>query len=53
MGKRLTGFDYSRPLFYMVTVKCHAGRQALSKIVAPGKCQLNAITRAMVNCIRN
>ena len=53
MGKRLTGFDYSRPLFYMVTIKCHAGRQALSKIVAPGKCQMNAITRAMVNCIRN
>ena len=53
MGKRLTGFDYSRPLFYMVTIKCHAGRQALSKIVAPGKCQLNAITRAMVNCIRS
>ena len=26
MGKRLTGFDYSRPLFYMVTIKCHAGR---------------------------
>ena len=26
MGRRLTGFDYSRPLFYMVTVKCHAGR---------------------------
>lgn len=53
MGKRLTGFDYSRPLFYMVTIKCHPGRQALSEIVAPGKCQLNAITRAMVNCIRH
>lgn len=53
MGRRLTGFDYSRPLFYMVTVTCHAGRQALSEIVAPGKCQMNAITRAMVNCIRN
>ena len=53
MGKRLTGFDYSRPLFYMVTIKCRAGRQALSEIVAPGKCQLNAITRAMVNCIRH
>ena len=53
MGKRLTGFDYSRPLFYMVTIKCCAGRQALSEIVAPGKCQLNAITRAMVNCIRH
>ena len=36
MGRRLTGFDYSRPLFYMVTVTCHAGRQALSEIVAPG-----------------
>lgn len=53
MGKRLTGFDYSRPLFYMVTIKCRAGRQSLSEIVAPGKCQLNAITRAMVNCIRH
>lgn len=53
MGKRLTGFDYSRPMFYMVTVKCRRGVRALSEIVAPGKCMLNAITRAMVNCIRN
>ncbi len=53
MGKRLTGFDYSRPMFYMVTIKRRAGVQALSEIVAPGKCQMNAITRAMVNCIRN
>ena len=53
MGKRLTGFDYSRPLFYMVTIKCHAGRQTLSEIVAPGKCQMNAITRGMVNGIGN
>ena len=53
MGKRLTGFDYSRPLFYMVTIKCHPGRQPLSEIVAPGKCLMNAITRAMVNCIRH
>ncbi len=53
MGKRLTGFDYSRPMFYMVTIKCHEGRQALSEIVAPGRCQMNAVTRAMVNCIRN
>ena len=36
MGKRLTGFDYSRPMFYTVTIKCHEGRQALSEIVAPG-----------------
>ena len=53
MGKRLTGFDYSRPMFYMVTIKCRKGVRALCEIVAPGKCQLNAITRAMVNCIRN
>ena len=53
MGKRLTGFDYSRPMFYMVTIKCRVGVQALSEIVAPGKCRMNAITRAMVNCIRN
>ena len=26
MGKRLTGFDYSRPFFYMVTIKCREGR---------------------------
>ena len=45
MGKRLTGFDYSRPMFYMVTIKCRAGVQALSEIVAPGTCQMNAITR--------
>ena len=53
MGKRLTGFDYSRPMFYMVTTKCRAGVRALSQIVAPGKCLTNAITRAMVNCIRS
>ena len=53
MGKRLTGFDYSRPMFYMVTIKCRKGVRALCEIVAPGKCQLSAITRAMVNCIRN
>ena len=53
MGKRLTGFDYSRPMFYMVTIKCRRGARALCGIVAPGKCQMNAITRAMVNCIRN
>ena len=53
MGKRLTGFDYSRPMFYMVTIKCRKGAQALCEIVAPGKCQMNAVTRAMVNCIRN
>jgi hypothetical protein len=40
-------------MFYMVTIKCRAGVQKLSEIVAPGKCQMNAITRAIVNCIRN
>ena len=53
MGKRLTGFDYSRPMFYMVTIKCRKGVRALCEIVEPGKCQMNAVTRAMVNCIRN
>lgn len=53
MGKRLTGFDYSRPYFYMVTIKCCGGIAALSEIVAPGRCQMNAITRALVNCIRH
>ena len=53
MGKRLTGFDYSRPMFYMVTIMCRKGVGALCGIVAPGKCQLSAVTRAMVNCIRN
>ena len=53
MGKRLTGFDYSRPYFYMVAIKCLKGVHDLSEIVAPGRCQLNAITRAFVNCIRH
>ena len=53
MGKRLTGFDYSRPMFYMVTIKCRKGVRVLCEIVEPGKCQMNAVTRAMVNCIRN
>lgn len=46
MGKRLTGFDYSAPFYYMVTMKCLPGVEALSRIVAPGTCALNAITRA-------
>lgn len=50
---RFAAFDYSRPYFYMVTIKCHAARHALSSIVEPGKCEMNAITRAMVNCIRS
>lgn len=50
---RLTGFDYSRPYYYMVTLKCQKGREPLSEIVAPGRCQMNAITRAFVNAIKN
>lgn len=49
---RLSGFDYSRPMFYMVTLKCLPGRRALSAIVTPGRCEMNATTRAFVNCIR-
>lgn len=50
---RLACFDYSRPYFYMVTLKCKRGRRALSTIVEPGRCEMNATTRAFVNCIRN
>ena len=49
---RLSGFDYSRPMYYMVTLKRLPGRQALSAIVAPGRCEMNPTTRAFVNCIR-
>ena len=50
---RLSGFDYSRPLFYMATMKALNGRRPLSGIVAPGRCEMNATTRAFVNCIRS
>ena len=53
MGVRLATFDYSTPYFYMVTIKRNEGLSAFSKIVAPGKCELNAITRSFVRCIRN
>lgn len=53
MGVRLSGFDYTAPYFHMVTMRVHQGVEALSKIVEPGKCELNAITRAFVNCIRS
>ena len=49
---RLAGFDYSRPMFYMVTLKRLPGRQTLSAIVEPGRCEMNPTTRAFVNCIR-
>ncbi len=50
---RSSGFDDSRPMFYMVTLKRLPGRQALSAIVEPGRCEMNPTTRAFVNCIRN
>ena len=53
MGKRLTGFDYSRPYYYMVTLKALPHAAPFSEIVAPGTCQGNPITFAMVNCIRH
>lgn len=53
MSWRLSGFDYSRPYFYMVTLKREAGFSALSQIVEPGRCQMNAITQAFVSVIRH
>jgi len=50
---RLVGFDYSRPYFYMVTLKTTRAAKPLSAIVEPGVCQLNAITRAFVRVIRH
>ena len=50
---RLTGFDYSRPYFYMVTLKCLRGAEPLSAIIAPGKCEMSRITKAFVHIIRN
>ena len=52
MGFRLGGFDYTRPYFYMVTIRCLPGVLPLSAIVAPGRCQMNAITMAFVHVIR-
>ena len=52
MGFRLSGFDYTRPYFYMVTIRCLPGVLPLSAIVAPGRCQMNAITMAFVHVIR-
>ena len=49
---RLPGFDYTRPFFYMVTLKRLKGFADFSKIVEPGVCELNAITKAFVHVIR-
>ena len=52
MGTRLTGFDYARPYFYMVTLRRLEGLKALSAVVAPGRCEMSAITKAFVHVIR-
>lgn len=49
---RLQNFDYSKPFFYMVTIKKMKGISPFSSIVAPGKCELNGITKAFVSVIR-
>ena len=53
MGVRLSGFDYSRPYFYMITIRRKPAAAPFSRIVAPGRCEMGAVTRAFVNCIRN
>ena len=53
MSRRLSGFDYSRPYYYMVTLRRETGLAALSALVAPGRCQMNGITQAFVYVIRN
>jgi hypothetical protein len=53
MPYRLSGFDYTRPFFYMVTLKRRPGLLPLSEIVAPGRCRMLPVTRAMVYAIRN
>ena len=52
MSCRLDGFDYTRPLYYMVTLKKRPGLPPFSRIVAPGRCRTNPVTHAMLNCIR-
>ena len=53
MPYRLPGFDYTRPFFYMVTLKRRPDLLPLSEIVAPGRCRTNPVTRAMADCIRH
>lgn len=38
MGIRLKGFDYTRPYFYMVTVKRSAGFPELARVVGDVGC---------------
>ena len=43
---RLPGFDYTRPFFYMVTLKRLPGLAAFSEISPEGEVVENAVTRA-------
>lgn len=52
MGIRLTGFDYTRPYYYMVTLRRLEGLSALSAIDGRGIVE-NAITRAFHDVIKN
>ena len=54
MGSRLSGFDYSRPYFYMVTIRRNDGYPALSRVcgdVASHYLAENWITRLFVDII--
>lgn len=55
MGVRLKGFDYSRPYFYMVTIKCAAGFPELARVVgdaASHYLEANSTTRLFVDIIK-
>jgi hypothetical protein len=52
MGVRLSGFDYMRPYYYMVTLRRLDGLAAFSAIDATGVVE-NAITRAFHAIIKN
>ena len=55
MGKRLTGFDYSRPYFYMVTIKRREGYPAFTRVVGDAALHYlepNWITRLFVDIIK-
>jgi len=52
MAFRLTGFDYTRPFYYMVTLKRRAGLAAFSAIDETGVVE-NAITQAFHSVIKN
>ncbi len=54
MGSRLPGFDYSRPYFYMVTIRRNDGYPALSRVcgdAASHYLAANWITRLFVDII--